>query len=79
MTTERRRRLLCAVLLAVAILGAGTFTTSVLAADPAWRFALQVAGLGACAAAAGAAAVVLRRWSADDDFWWLDSDSDRDP
>jgi hypothetical protein len=79
MTTERPRRLLCAVLLAVAILGAGTFTTSVLAADPAWRLGLQIAGLGACAAATAAAAVLLRRWSADDDFWWLDSGSDRDP
>jgi hypothetical protein len=77
MTTERRRRLLCAVLLAVAILGAGAFTTSVLAADPAWRFTLQVVGLAVCAAATGSAAAVLRRWSADDDFWW--PDSDRDP
>ena len=77
MTTERRRRLLCAVLLAVAILGAGTLTTSVLAADQVWRVALQIAGLGACVAATGVAAMVLRRWSVDDDFWW--SDTDRDP
>ena len=71
-----RRRLLCAVLLAAAILGAAMFTTSVLAADPEWRIALQIVGLGACAAATGTGAVVLRRWSADDDFWWLDSDRD---
>ena len=76
MTTERRRRLLCAVLLAVAILGAGTITTSVLAADPVWRIVLQIAGLGACAAATGTAAMVLRRWSVDDDFWWLDAGRD---
>ena len=76
MTTERRRRLVCAVLLAVAILGAATFTTSVLAADPGWRLALQVAGLGACMAAIGIAAAVLTRWTADDDFWWLDSERD---
>jgi hypothetical protein len=68
-TTARRRRLLCTVLLAVAILGAATFTTSVLAADPGWRLALQIAGLGVCAAATGIAAVVLQRWTADDDFW----------
>ena len=76
MTTERRRRALSVVLLAVAILGAAVFTTSVLAEDRAWRLALQIAGLGVCAAAMAAAAVAVLRWGAGGESWWLDHDRD---
>ena len=74
MSTERRRGLLFAVLLGVALLGAGAVTTSVLAQDHAWRLGLQVAGLATCAAAIGVGVLVIRRCSPDDDLWWLDPD-----
>ena len=46
-TTERRRRLIFAGLLAVAVLGAVAFMASVLLDDLLWRTVTQVVGLGA--------------------------------
>ena len=45
MTTERRRRVVFAGLLAVAVLGAVAFMASVLLDDPLWRTVTQVVGL----------------------------------
>ena len=76
-TGERRRRAVFVVLLGTAVLGAAVFMSSVML-DGTWRTALQVGGLGACAAASLAAVLSVRHWSVGDDFWWLDSGGDTD-
>ena len=58
-TTERRRRLVFAGLLAVAVLGAVAFMASVLLDDPLWRTVTQVVGLGA--ALVTATSLVVKR------------------
>ncbi len=73
-TTERRRRLVFAGLLAVAVLGAVAFMASVLLDDLLWRTVTQVVGLGAALVTATSLVVNVRRWGADDDFWWPDTD-----
>jgi hypothetical protein len=72
--TERRRRLVFAVLLGVALLGALAFMASVLLDDTFWRILTQVVGLTASAVTATSLVVTVRRWGADDDFWWPDVD-----
>jgi hypothetical protein len=72
--TERRRRLVFAGLLAVAVLGAVAFMASVLLDDLLWRTVTQVVGLGASLVTATSLVVNVRRWGADDDFWWPDTD-----
>ena len=74
MRTERRRRVVFSVLLAVALLGALAFMASVLLDDIFWRTVTQVVGLTASAATATTLVVTVRRWGADDDFWWPDVD-----
>jgi hypothetical protein len=71
---ERRRRLVFAVLLGVALLGALAFMASVLLDDTFWRILTQVVGLTASATTATSLVVTVRRWGADDDFWWPDVD-----
>ena len=74
MTTERRRRVVVAGVLAVAVLGAVAFMASVLLDDPLRRTVTQVVGLGASLVTATSLVVKVRRWGADDDFWWPDTD-----
>ena len=77
MRTECRRRVVFSVLLAVALLGALAFMSSVLLDDTFWRTVTQVVGLTASAATATSLVVTVRRWGADDDFWWPDVDVDQ--
>ena len=78
MASDRRRRTVFAVLLGLAIAGAGALMASVLVEDMTWRVALQVAGLATCSVASLAVVLTVRRWGAADDFWWIDSGSTPD-
>jgi hypothetical protein len=71
--SERRRRTVCAALLALSILGAVALMASVLVENMTARVILQIAGLVTCSTASVAVVLTVRRWGAADDFWWLDS------
>jgi peptidoglycan/LPS O-acetylase OafA/YrhL len=73
MTGEGRRRVVFAVLLAIAILGAVALMASAML-DGTWRMTLQFGGLAVCAGASLAVVLIVRHWSTDDGFWWPDSD-----
>jgi hypothetical protein len=71
---EWLRRTIFCTLLAVAVVGATAFMTSVVLADVHWRVGLQVVGLGGSGLSSAALVALVRRWGAADDFWWPDSD-----